>query len=126
MKKSKHERINLFLGLGATAKGAGTLGPFGALTLQALKSHGKVGRKVNKKDLEGPEVCVWFSDSKAVEALIEDLASVAHDILKVEKGIKDASARITVGYPDVVIDVSGAGKGPIMHKSGKDKRGGSR
>lgn len=123
-KKKKQERINLFLGIGTTAKGSGKVGStgLGALTLQGMERGGKVGSKVDKKELIGPEVYVWFSGSKPVDALIKDLKKLSKDLGKVEKEIKDASARKSPRRINLIVDASGKGEGPKLHKPSKNKR----
>jgi hypothetical protein len=122
MKKQKD--IFLVLGLGSTAKGSGSAGMLGLLTLQGLKKRGDIGRKISKKDLEGPQVSIWFANAEAVTSLCAELMTVANDMAKAEKEIKDASINISAGCTDKLGKSPREGKRSGVYDASKNKRGG--
>lgn len=79
-KKTKSE-INVYtLGIGATARGVGNVGPFGIVSLTRMKKPGAIGITVDDKNTVGPTARILFSTATSVEALIAELKPVARKI----------------------------------------------
>lgn len=87
------KRAIYLLGSGITAKGLGVMAGLGVITLQGIKGKpAKIGSKVPKKKLIGPETAVFFANSKAALALAVELIDLAHR-MEIKDATNDLPAR---------------------------------
>lgn len=110
MKKPKSE-INVYtLGIGATAKGVGNVGPFGLVALTRMKKPGKIGGPVKEDNTEGPTARVLFATAESVEALIAELKPVARKMRAWDRAMVKAAKKTQKQMKDqgteIVIDAS--------------------
>ena len=74
-------------GLGAVAYGAGTVlgNTTGVITIQNLKTAGKVGRKISEKDYGDGRTTIYFLDTASLDTFIGRLQAMRKQLTKAEK-----------------------------------------
>ena len=88
LKKKNPNDLNFIMGCGGTAKGVGSICGIGVMTLQNMKTTGKVGAPVKKTNLVDGVASIYFATPESVSDLISDLTGIWADMLKLKSAPK--------------------------------------
>lgn len=104
--RRKNEVVAFTLGIGITAKGVGTVGPIGLVSLTKMKSSGKVGSKVDDENTVGPTTRILFATPESVDALIAELKPVARKMRAFYRSMSRAAKKLKTKPLEITINAT--------------------